>query len=54
MIIKMNEHVVNLVNTVLSFVMHGLNSGTSDNVLKIACNTFTVLEVRQSVDNYGT
>ena len=38
-----------LVDTVLSFVMHGLNSGTPDNVLKIAFSTFTVLEVRESV-----
>ena len=38
-----------LVDTVLSFVMHGLNSGTPDNVLKIALSTFTVLEVRESV-----
>ena len=33
--------------------MHGLNSGTPDNVLKIALSTFTVLEVRESVRKYG-
>ena len=38
-----------LVDTVLSFVMHGLNSGTPDNVLKIALGTITVLEVQESV-----
>ena len=43
----LNEHVAPLVDTVLSFVAHGLNSGTLDNVLKVASGIFTVLEVRQ-------
>ena len=46
---KLTEHVVPLVDTVLSFVMHGLNSGTSANVLNVASSISTVLEVRQSV-----
>ena len=42
-------HAVPLVDTVLCFVMNGLNTGTAENVLKVASITFTINEVRQSV-----
>ena len=40
---------VPLVDTVLCFVMNGLNTGTAENVLKVASNTFTINELRHSV-----
>ena len=40
---------VPLVDTVLCFVMNGLNTETAENVLKVASSTFTINEVRQSV-----
>ena len=36
-----------LVNTVLSFVMHGFSSRTPNNVLKVSLSTFTVLQIRE-------
>ena len=38
-----------LVDTVLAFIMHGLDTGTPANVQKIALTTFTVVEVRLEV-----
>ena len=38
-----------LVDTVLAFIMHGLDTGTPANVQKIALTTFTVVEIRLAV-----
>ena len=40
------RNAVPLVDTVLCFVMNGLNTGTAENVLTVASSTFTINEVR--------
>ena len=40
-----------LIDTVLCFIMHGLDTGTPANVHKVALSTFTVMEVRLAVRN---
>ena len=39
-----------LINTVLCFIMHGINTGSAVNVHKIASETFTLAEVKSAAD----